>query len=157
MIDTSTPAPVAEHDLIMSVDDLKHYVDDEKMARAEKFLSAQDKARAEREALISKLKSDDPIDEKTIHNFFVRLKDVALTGVDELMIGRFPIELCTDHGRAINQAEEDWPDTLLGRPHKVYEFWKEHLQPLGYRLKAQIVDWPHGMPGDVGLFLSWKS
>ncbi len=157
MDETPTPVPDPEHDLIMSVADLKHYVDDEKMARAEKAMSAQDKAQAEREELIRRLKSDDPIDEKTIRNFFVRLKDVALTGVEEIMIGRFPIELCTDHGRAINQAEENWPDTLLGRPRKVYEFWKGHLQPVGYRLKAQIVDWPHGMPGDVGLFLTWKS
>lgn len=30
----------------------------------------------------------------------------------ELM--RFPIELTTDEGRAINNEEPDWPDTLMG-------------------------------------------
>ena len=47
---------------------------------------------------------------------------------------------------SINQAEESWPDTLQGRPRKAYEFW---LQPLGYKLKVLIVDWPNGLPGDV--------
>jgi hypothetical protein len=82
--------------------------------------------------------------------------ETALKGEDEIMVARFPNELCTDHGRAINQAEPEWPDTLTGRPRLVYEFWKEHLQPLGYHLKAQIVDWPNGMPGDIGIYITWQ-
>jgi hypothetical protein len=29
-------------------------------------------------------------------------------------------------------------------------------QPLGYKIKFQIVDWPDGMPGDVGITLKWS-
>ena len=70
---------------------------------------------------------------------------------------RFPNTLCTDKGRALNNSERTWPDTLVGRPRQAYEFWREHLQPAGYRLKALIVDWPGGLPGDVGFFLGWDS
>lgn len=80
----------------------------------------------------------------------------AEVGEDEIMVARFPNELSTDHGRSINQAEAGWPETLIGKPHQVYLVWKEHLQPLGYHLKAQIVDWPDGLPGDIALYISWK-
>ena len=64
--------------------------------------------------------------------------------------------MCPDHGRAINQSEPGWPDTLTGVPRQVYDVWKETLQPLGYGLKAMIVEWPSGLPGEAGLFLTWK-
>jgi hypothetical protein len=37
----------------------------------------------------------------------------------------------------------------------MYEFWKRQLQPLGYKIRFQIVDFPGGMPGDVGITLRW--
>ena len=45
---------------------------------------------------------------------------------------------------ASTSQKPDWPDTLTGVPRQVYEVWKETLQPLGYGLKAEIVDWPTG-------------
>ena len=62
---------------------------------------------------------------------------------------------CTDKGRGINNADKDWPETLTGRPRQAYEFWRDHLRPAGYRLKAMIIEWPGGLPGDVGFFLQW--
>jgi hypothetical protein len=38
---------------------------------------------------------------------------------------------------------------------QAFEFWRDHLQPQGYGLKAMIVDWPQGLPGDIGFFLTW--
>lgn len=76
-------------------------------------------------------------------------------GQTEVFIGRFPNQLCTDHGRAINQAEPGWEQTLTGLPKELYEFWEKHLRPRGYRLKCQIVDFPGGMPGDIGFTLAW--
>jgi hypothetical protein len=29
------------------------------------------------------------------------------------------------------------------------------LRPLGYKLSAEIVSWPDGLPGDVALYLKW--
>ena len=31
----------------------------------------------------------------------------------------------------------------------------KELRPLGYKLYAEIISFPGGMPGDVGLFLKW--
>ncbi len=156
MTDKPTAVPAAEDDLLMSVKELKHYVDEVEMAKAKQSLSAYNKAHEKQQELLKKLMSNDPIDDATVHSFLARLKSVATTGANEIMIGRFPSELCTDHGRAINQAEDGWPDTLQGRPRKVYEFWKEKLSPLGYKLKVLIIDWPNGLPGDVGMYLTWK-
>jgi hypothetical protein len=37
----------------------------------------------------------------------------------------------------------------------MYQFWNEHLRPRGYKVRAQIVEFPGGMPGDIGIFLIW--
>ncbi|RCW87117.1 hypothetical protein [Paracoccus lutimaris] len=157
MTSTHTPFPAEDHDLLMSVKELKTWVEDTARAKSESASLAMSKAEEQRQKLIEQLKSTDPIDEKRIKAFLVRLKDAASKGEKEVMVARFPNELCTDHGRAINQAEEGWPETLIGQPRVAYEIWKEHLQPLGYHMKALIVDWPHGLPGDIGLYVSWES
>jgi hypothetical protein len=77
-------------------------------------------------------------------------------GQTEVQVYRFPNELCTDQGRAINNFEEGWEKTLTARPKLAYEFWHDRLRPLGFGLKAEILDYPGGMPGDVGLSLTWK-
>ena len=59
-------------------------------------------------------------------------------------------------GRRINNSEPDWEATLEGRPKAAYEFWHDHLRPLGFHLKAEVLEYPGGMPGDIGFFLTWK-
>ena len=51
--------------------------------------------------------------------------------------------------------EPGWETTLTGLPKELFEFWKQYLQPRGYKIKFQIVDFPDGMPGDVGITLNW--
>lgn len=80
----------------------------------------------------------------------------AKSGANEVEILRFPSDLCTDDGRAINNGESGWGKTLVGLPAQVYEIWSEHLRPLGFHLKAYIVDFPNDRPGDVGMFISWQ-
>ena len=79
----------------------------------------------------------------------------AERGQTEVQVYRFPNAMCTDRGRRINNSEPDWPQTLEGRPKAGYEFWRDHLRPLGFGLKAQILEYPGGMPGDVGFFITW--
>ena len=146
---------LSDDDIFMSVKELKAYVAEIEMAKAKKSVEAMSRADKAKQDLLKELKSEEPISEERIRSFLLRVKAVAETGATEMLMGRFPCELCTDHGRAINMAEPGWPETLTGRPRQAYLTWKEKLQPLGYRLKAQIVDWPNGVPGDVGLNLSW--
>jgi hypothetical protein len=37
----------------------------------------------------------------------------------------------------------------------LYLGWERDLKPRGFRLAARMVDFPGGMPGDIGLFLIW--
>ena len=94
-------------------------------------------------------------DEERINRAVAIIKRAADNGKTEVEVGRFPNVLCTDHGRAINQQEPGWEQTLTGVPKELYEFWHEHLRPRGYKLKLQIVEFPGGMPGDIGISLSW--
>ena len=146
---------LSDDDIFMSVKELKAYVSEIEMAKAKKSVELMDRAEKAKQDLLKELKSEAPISEERIRSFLLRVKAVAATGATEMLMGRFPCELCTDHGRAINMAEPGWPETLTGRPRQGYLVWKAKLQPLGYHLKAQIVDWPNGVPGDVGLYLSW--
>lgn len=74
----------------------------------------------------------------------------------EALIYRFPSELCTDKGRAINNGDPDWPETLQGKAKDLYLAYLARARPEGFHLKAMIIDFPHDKPGDVGVFLSWK-
>jgi hypothetical protein len=74
----------------------------------------------------------------------------------EFEVLRFPNDLTTDRGRAINQAEPGWETTLLGLPKVAYEYWAAKLRDKGYRLRAEVVTFPDGIPGDCALILSWE-
>ena len=76
-------------------------------------------------------------------------------GDNHLQVFTFPSELCTDGGRAINNGDPHWPTTLVGFAQRAYEFYKAELQPNGYRLRAEILNFPGGKPGDVAVTLLW--
>jgi hypothetical protein len=59
---------------------------------------------------------------------------------------RFPNAMCSDRGRRINNSEPDWETTLESRPKFVYEFWHDHLRPLGFHLKAEVLEYPGACP-----------
>jgi len=132
-------------------------MDEMDMAKAMKEVDAMDRAEKARKELIKTLST--PVDAERLQEVKAslqsKLRSAAQRGVSELMVMRFPTALCTDKGRAINNSDKDWPDTLTGRPRQAYEFWRDQLRPTGFRLKAMIVEWPGGLPGDVGFFLQW--
>jgi hypothetical protein len=76
-------------------------------------------------------------------------------GKFEAMVYSFPSELCTDRGRAINSGSADWPETLQGKAKEFYDRYQAFGKPGGYKLKAMIINFPGGIPGDVGFFLNW--
>ena len=77
-------------------------------------------------------------------------------GHNEVQVYRFPNTMCSDRGRRINNSEPGWETTLEGRPKFAFDFWHDHLRPLGFHLKAEVLEYPGGMPGDIGLILTWK-
>jgi hypothetical protein len=77
-------------------------------------------------------------------------------GEREFQLLRFPNQLCSDGGRAVNVAEPNWPATLRGEAAEIYLRWERDLKPHGFRLAARVLDFPDGMPGDIGLLLAWE-
>jgi CBS domain-containing protein len=84
-----------------------------------------------------------------------RAREAAEHGSKEFQLLRFPSELCTDKGRAINSALPDWPGTLRGEAAEIYLRWEKELKPQGFHLSARVLEFPQGKPGDIGLFLRW--
>lgn len=95
------------------------------------------------------------LSEAEIRHRLVHLAEAADQGDSQFLWDRFPSDLCTDRGRAINNFEEGWFDTLTGIPRQLYGYWESRLQQLGYGITAAILDFPDGIPGDAGLFLTW--
>jgi hypothetical protein len=114
-------------------------------------------AEAEKQALLDRLArpsglSDDEVMEKAA----IIVNRAVENGMTSVQVFRFPNHICTDNERAINQVEDGWEQTLTGVPKEIYEFWKRQLKPRGYHIRYEIIDYPGGMPGDVGIFLSWR-
>jgi hypothetical protein len=82
-------------------------------------------------------------------------RTAAERGSKEFMLLRFPSQLCSDGGRAVNVPDPDWPTTLRGEAAEIYLRWSHDLKPQDFHLAARVVDFPEGMPGDIGLFLVW--
>jgi hypothetical protein len=129
------------------------------LAEAEKAEAAsrrQAEAEAEKKLLLEKITKPSGVsDEEAMQRVAAIVQRAVSNGQTEVQVYRFPNQLCTDHGRAINQQEPGWEKTLTGLPKEMYEFWDRRLRPLGYKLRFQIVDWPDGLPGDVGITLKW--
>jgi hypothetical protein len=124
--------------------------------KASEQMRKQAAVEAEKKALKDKLKRPSGVaDDERLKRAAAIINRAVNNGLTEIEVGRFPNTLFTDRGRAINQQEAGWEETLTGLPKELFDFWKKHLQSKGYRLRYQIVDWPEGKPGDVGITLSW--
>lgn len=76
-------------------------------------------------------------------------------GEREVMLLHFPSAVCEDSGRRINNHLEGWQETLPGVLKNVYAWWDSELRPGGFTFSARIIDYPGGIPGDVGIFIGW--
>ncbi len=123
---------------------------------AEKQAKQHAEADAEKKALIDQLSKPSGVsDEEAIKRGMRIIERAMKNRLTEVQVHRFPNQLCTDRGRAINQQEPGWEKTLTGVPREIYELWHKYFRPRGYKLKVQIIDFPGGMPGDIGMTLSW--
>jgi hypothetical protein len=129
------------------------------LVEAEKAAAAMRKhsqEEAEKKSLLDHLSAPSGVsDEEALRRASAIIERAVGNGLNEVQVIRFPNALCTDHGRAINQQEPGWEQTLTGLPREMYELWTRHFRERGYRLRAQIIDFPDGMPGDVALTLAW--
>jgi hypothetical protein len=95
------------------------------------------------------------ITEEELERIRFRIKVALENGQMEIEVLRFPCANLSDKGRAINNFDPNWPETLRGKAASYYQLFKMRGEPLGYKMSARVLNYPDGKPGDVGLFLSW--
>jgi hypothetical protein len=140
-----------------SAADIRRRMAEREAAKAAEEIRQMREQEEKQKALMDEFQKPPERTEEQLMQLLMQLVNgAAERGQSEVQIYRFPNALCSDRGRAINNSEADWPRTLEGRPKLGYEFWREHLQPVGFGLKAEVLDYPGGMPGDIGFFLTWK-
>jgi hypothetical protein len=123
---------------------------------ASKQARAHAEAEAEKKALIDRMQKPSGVsDEEAIQRAVKIIERAVANGRTEVQVYRFPNQMCTDRGRAINQQEAGWENTLTGVPKEIYQLWAKHFRARGYKLRVEIVDFPGGMPGDIAMTLKW--
>jgi hypothetical protein len=144
-------------DLLPTALDLKKTIALEEAAKADAEMRRRAEAEAEKKALLDQFTKPSGVsDEEAVRRGAAIIQRAAKNGLTEVQIHRFPNQLCTDRGRAINQMEPGWETTLTGVPKEIYQIWYKYFRPRGYRLRVQIVDFPGGMPGDIAMTLAWE-
>lgn len=149
--------PGSIDDLIPSAKQIRKEAALKEAERADQYARLAAAAEAEKQALIERLSrpSGKSEDEK-IQLASTIIQRAVRNGLTEVQVYRFPNSLCTDNGRAINQQESGWENTLMGIPKEIFELWRTYLKPRGYRIGYQIIDYPEGIPGDIGITISWE-
>jgi hypothetical protein len=135
--------------------------DDLRMSILRKEMEKMDAERKAREAEQKKLTAftDDFLHKHVSEDEIAMVRRLVMNAVKdgkmEAMVYSFPSDLCTDSGRAINSNDPRWPETLQGKAKEFYDRYQEFGRPQGYRLKAMVINFPGGIPGDIGFFLNW--
>ena len=139
---------------IVTPDELRKVQDERDTASARQAMEKMRRAEQEQQELHEAFMKR-KIGPEAIDRFNTAVKKAAEQGQHEIMIGQFPSSWCSDGGRRINNNLEDWPNSLQGIAKEVYDYHQKHLAPLGYKMRVEVLNYPGGMPGDIGLFFRW--
>jgi hypothetical protein len=142
--------------LLPSAKDLRKKIALAEADKASEAVRRHSQEEAEKKSLLDHLSQPSGVsDEEAIRRASVVIGRAVSNGLNEVRVFRFPNALCTDHGRAINQQEPGWEQTLTGVPREIYELWARHFRSRGYKLRVEIIDFPKGLPGDIAMTLVW--
>jgi hypothetical protein len=141
-------------DKLLTPDELKGITDKAHMAKVQEQFDRTKKQQEEQRSLHEAFMSRD-VHPEVMARVNASVKRAAEQGLHEIQVVTFPASYCNDQGRRINNAEPDWADSLEGYAKKAYDFFIADLKPLGFKTRAQVLNYPEGRLGDVGLFLSW--
>lgn len=148
--------PINIDELLPSAKDIQQQAAIKESDKAAQYAKRAAAVEAEKRALIDKLSQPSGLsEEQKVQLASSVIQRAVRNGLSEVQVYRFPNTLCTDHGRAINQQEAGWEKTLTGIPHEIFQLWSDYLQPRGYRIRYQIIDFPGGMPGDISIVIAW--
>lgn len=139
---------------IVTPTELKMLEEERESAAAREAMEKMRRAEQEQQALHDAFMKE-KIGREAIERFNAAVRKAAEQGQHEIMIAQFPASWCTDGGRRINNVQEDWPDSLQGIAKEVYEYHVKNLAPLGYKMRMEVINYPGGVPGDIGIFFRW--
>lgn len=148
------PAPTQLEDTGFNASDFRRLVGDFELKEVDEREADHRAAVEQRRQLVARLIDQHILDEEW-RAIMHQARTAAEQGKKEYLLLRFPNQLCSDRGRAINVAEPDWPATLRGEAAEIYLRWERDLKPKGFHLVARVLDFPGGVPGDIGLILVW--
>src|SRR5436190_15188680 len=81
------------------------------------YLRRHQAAEEEKKALRDRLEKPSGVsDDERMQRAADIINRAVKSGLTEVEIGRFSNKLCSDFGRAINQQEAGWEETLIGLP-----------------------------------------
>jgi len=141
---------------LMRPEDLKKVASDAEMKKAEENLKRAKKHEEEQKQLHEMFMAKElpPNAGERVNN---AVRRAAEQGLNKVQVITFPATYCNDHGRRINNNEPDWPASLEGYAKKAYDYYEKELRPLGYKLHVEVLDYPGGMPGNIGFSIKWSS
>ena len=139
----------------LSTEAIHAFVEEEEQRKAEGQRKHEAAAKAEREKLHETFMKDD-VPGDAMGRVALMVRKAVEMGDKQVLLFQFPSDWLPDQGRAITNHAADWPEHLDGFAKRAYAYFKRELEPRGFQLRAEIMDWPGGMPGEVGFFLRWK-
>src|SRR6202047_133972 len=143
-------------DLIPNASDIRKEASLKEAEKADEDARLAAAAESEKRALIERLsRPSGKSEEEKVQLASTVIQRAVRNGMTQVQVYRFPNTLCTDKGRAINQQEPGWENTLTGIPKEIYQLWTDYLKPRGYRISYQVIDFSGGVPGDIAITIAW--
>lgn len=127
----------------------------ERKRAADERKAAEDAARSERNAVRDAFNGRE-IQPDAMDRIATVVRRAVANGEKRAQVLQFPSDWLPDSGRGITSHDPNWHEKLTDFPRRAYDFYARELAPRGFQLEVEIVDWPNGMPGDVGWFLTWR-
>ena len=126
-----------------------------KKAAEDQRLAQEAAAKAERDAIRESF-TERVVQPEAMERIALAVRRAIENGDKRAQVLQFPSEWLPDSGRGITSHDPNWADRLEGFPKRAHDFYLKELAPRGFQLQVEIIDWPGGMPGDVGWFLAWQ-
>lgn len=139
-----------------SADAVRDFVKSRKDAQAAEERAHEAAQKAEREKLKASFQERE-VQPEALDRIAALVAKQIERGEKQALVLQFPSDWLPDQGRAVTNRDPEWHRKLEGFPARAYAYFEKELAPRGFQLQAQILDWPGGMPGDVGFILTWKS
>jgi hypothetical protein len=139
----------------LSANAIWDHIAKKKQADADARQAQEAAAKQEREMLRDSFAARE-VQPEALERIATVVRRAVENGDKRALLLQFPSEWLPDSGRGITSHDPNWHERLEGFPRRAYDFYLKELAPRGFQLQVEILDWPGGMPGDVGWFVTWK-